>query len=228
LSTLNFAVVRRAARSNHFRALAASTPVPIRALLTACALTGALLLAILIPSDASAAGVVGPNGQITGCYVKKGKAKGNLRVVPPGHRCRKGEKPLTFSAQGQSGANGTNGSNGSTGSPGQLDTITNQLTQLESRVTQLEGVLSGLTNSDLLGAIANASKLNGITALDLADAISAVPDVNALCTEVSSTVTQLNSIRTVLNGLSLTGTIPLGLVLSVPSIPSALSPFTCP
>jgi hypothetical protein len=59
-------------------------------------------------------------------------------------------------------------------------------------------VLSGLTNTDLLTAAANAAKLNGITAQDLTDAIGAVTDVNALCTQTSAAVTQLNSIRTVI------------------------------
>jgi predicted alpha/beta superfamily hydrolase len=44
---------------------------------------------------------------------------------------------------------------------------------------------------------------------------------------MSTVVGQLNGVRTVLNGLSLGGVIPLGLLLTVPSIPSALSPFSC-
>jgi hypothetical protein len=187
----------------------ASTPISIRLLAVSCALAGALLLSGIAAGDANAAGVVGPTGQVSSCYVKKGKAKGTLRVVPPGHRCRKGEKPLFWNAQGQSGSTGAQGGSGS---PGQTDTssLTTQLTQLQDRVTQLEGVLTGLTNVDLLGAVGS------------------VADVNALCSQVPTVVTQLNSVRTVLSGLSLSGIIPLGLGLTVPSIPSALSPFTCP
>jgi hypothetical protein len=201
----------------------ASTPIPMRFLAAVCALAGALLLSGVAAGEAHA-GVVGSSGQISGCYAKKGKTKGTLRVVPPGKRCRKGEKPLTLNAQGQQGSTGSTGGQGVSG---QLDSLTTQVSQLESRVTQLEGVLSGLTNTDLLSAVTNAAKLNGITAQDLTDAIAAVTDVNSLCTQMSTPVTQLNSIRTVLSGLSLTGVIPLGLGLTVPSIPSALTPFSC-
>jgi hypothetical protein len=181
----------------------ASTPISIRSLAVACALAGALLLSGIAAGDANAAGVVGSTGQISGCYVKKGKAKGTLRVVAPGHRCRKGEKPLAWNAQGQSGTQGTSGTQGGSAS---LDALTAQISLLQGRVTQLEGVLSGLTNSDLLGAISG---------------------VDALCTQMSTVVTQLNSVRTVLTGLSLGGVLPLGLLLNVPAIPSALGPFSC-
>jgi hypothetical protein len=183
-----------------------STLIPIRLLAAACGLAGAILLFWVLPGEASAAGVVAPSGQISGCYVKKGKAKGTLRVVPPGRRCRKGEKPLSWNALGQTGTTGAQGTQGVTG---QLDSLTTQLSQLETRVTQLEGILSGITNTDLLSAIAGLG------------------NVDALCTEVSTVVGQLNGVRTVLNGLSLGGIIPLGLLLTVPSIPSALSPFSC-
>ncbi len=184
-----------------------SSSISPRSLLAACAAVGAFLLVSILPGDAHAAGVVGPSGQISSCYVKKGKAKGTLRVVPSGKRCRKGEKHLTLNAQGPQGQQGASGTQGSSG---QLDSLTTQLSELQSRVTQLEGVLSGLTNSDLLTALTG---------------------VNALCTQVSSTVTQLNSIRSVLTGLNLSGGLLGlglgGLVLGNP-IPSALSPFTCP
>jgi len=182
----------------------ASTPIPIRSLGAACALAGALLIFWVLPGEANAAGVVAPSGQISGCYVKKGKAKGTLRVVAPGHRCRKREKPLSWNAQGPSGTSGAQGGSG------QVDSsLTTQLSELQTRVTQLEAVLSGITNTDLLGAI------------------DSVANVNSLCTQMSTVVTQLNSVRTVLSGLSLTGVIPLGLLLNVPSIPSALGPFSC-
>jgi hypothetical protein len=181
----------------------ASTPIPMRFLAAVCALAGALLLGGVAAGEAHAAGVVGPSGQVTGCYVKKGKAKGTLRVVPSGKRCRKGEKPLTWNALGQAGQPGQQGSSGTPGGSGQLGSLTTQLSDLQSRVTQLESLLSGLTNTDLLTA------------------------VSSLCTQMSTVVTQLNSVRTVLSGLSLTGIIPLGLLLNVPSIPSALAPFSC-
>src|SRR3954447_25514608 len=151
----------------------ASTPISIRMLAASCALAGALLLCGIAAGDANAAGVVGPTGQISGCYAKKGKAKGTLRVVKPGQRCRKGEKPLALNGQGQNGSTGAQGGSGSSGISGQTDTssLTTQLTQLQDRVTQLEGILTGLTNANLLGAV------------------GAVADVNALCSQVPAVVT---------------------------------------
>lgn len=195
------------------RLVMASTPIPMRFLAAVCAVAGALLLSGVAAGEAHA-GVVGQSGKVTGCYVKKGKARGTLRVVPSGKRCRKGEKPLIWNAQGQagqSGQQGQQGSSGTQGGSGQLDSLTTQLTQLQSRVTQLEGVLAGITNGDLLGAL------------------GAVTDVNSLCTQMSTVVTQLNGVRTVLTGLNLSGGL-LGLGLGglvVPSIPSALTPFSC-
>jgi hypothetical protein len=186
---------------------------------------GALAVLVLGVASAHAASVVSPTGQVSSCYVKKGKAKGTLRVVPPGRRCRRNEKPLTFSAQGQSGQSGQTGSQGGSG---QVDvtTLQNRVTQLQDRVTQLESILSGVTNTDLLSAITNAVKLNGISASDLTGAISSV---NSLCTEVPTAVNQLNSIRSVLSGLSLTsGLLALGSLVFNTPIPSALPTYACP
>jgi hypothetical protein len=196
--------------------MTARTPIS-RLSLAGLLLAGVFLLIAAMPEDANAS-VVGANGQITGCYAKKGKAKGTLRVVPAGRRCRKGEKPVTWNAQGQAGQNGSGGSSGSTSQldtltsqvsslTTQLQSLTSQLSTLQTDVGQLQGVLSGVTNTDLLNAVA---------------------DTSALCTQMTGAVTQLNALRTVLSGLSLSGIIPVGLGLSVPSLPSALSPFSCP
>ncbi len=187
-----------------------------------CALAIVALLVWALPGSAQAASVVGPGGQISGCYLKKGKAKGALRVVPAGKRCKKGEKRLTWNAQGPQGQTGDQGATGGTGGTGasglqtQIDTLKTQVTQLTSQltaltdqVTQLDGILSGVTNQDLL------------------DAIGATPLVNQLCTEVPTVVNQLNSVRTVLNNLSLGGIIPVGLVLNVTGVPAALPGFAC-
>jgi hypothetical protein len=165
------------------------------------AVLGALALALLFAGvdDARAASVIGPGGQVSSCYVKKGKAKGTLRVVPPGKRCKRNEKPLTLSAQGQPGQTGQTGQTGQGGS-GQTSS------SLETRVTQLESILSGITNTDLLSTIGS---------------------VDSLCNEVPTLVGQLNSVGTVLNGLGLSGVIPLGLLLTVPTPPSALAAFAC-
>ncbi|MGA9634447.1 MAG: hypothetical protein WBQ41_04315 [Solirubrobacterales bacterium] len=104
---------------------------------------------------------------------------------------RGGGQPLTLSAQGQPGQTGATGQTGAQGGSGQTSST------LETRVTQLESVLSGVTNTDLLSTITNATKLNGISASDLTGAIASV---NALCTEMTTAVDQLNSLRTVLAG----------------------------
>jgi hypothetical protein len=167
----------------------------------------ALLLAGVSTSSAHAASVVGPGGQISGCYVKKGKAKGTLRVVPSGKRCKKGEKRVAWNAQGQSGQSGQNGAQGGSGSQASVTSLQDRITQLESQVAQLQSILAGVTNSSLLGAIAS---------------------INSLCTEVGTTVVpRLNTIGTGLSGLSLGGVIPLGLTLPVPAIPP-LASYACP
>jgi hypothetical protein len=166
-----------------------------------------LLLAGVGTSSAHAASVVGPGGQISGCYVKKGKAKGTLRVVPPGKRCKKGEKRVAWNAQGQSGQSGQNGAQGGSGSQASVTSLQDRISQLESQVAQLQSILAGVTNSSLLGALAS---------------------VNSLCTEVGTAVVpRLNTIGTGLSGLSLGGVIPLGLTLPVPAI-SPLASYACP
>jgi hypothetical protein len=72
-----------------------------------CALALAAVLIWVLPGSAEA--VVGPNGQISGCYKEKGKAKGTLRVVPAGKRCKKGEKRLAWNAHGPQGQTGGQG-----------------------------------------------------------------------------------------------------------------------
>ena len=52
---------------------------------------------------------------IHGCYQKK---KGNLRLVPAGKRCSKGEKAIAFNQQGRQGPPGTSGTPGTPGTRG--------------------------------------------------------------------------------------------------------------
>jgi hypothetical protein len=173
------------------------------------AASGVLAFVLLLAGvgSAHAASVVGPGGQISSCYVKKGKAKGTLRVVPSGKRCKKGERPLTLNAEGTSGQSGQTGAQGGSGQVS-IVALQDRITQLEDRVTQLESILSGVTNSDLLGAIAS---------------------VGSLCNEVPTVVGQLNGIRSVLTGLSLTsGLLALGSLVFNAPIPSALPAYACP
>jgi hypothetical protein len=169
-----------------------------------CALATFVLLVWALPGTAEAASVVSPSGQITGCAKKKGKAKGTLRVVPAGKRCRKGEQRLTWNAtgpQGQTGGQGGTGTAGTAGLQSQITSLQTQISELTSQITQLTSQLTALTGQ-----------------------------VDSLCGEVGTVVTQTNGILTGLGAPSLTGTL-LGLGslgLSFPSLPSALSPFSCP
>lgn len=193
-------------------------PFPLAGL---CALAIAALLIWVLPASAQAS-VVGPDGQISSCYKKKGKGKGTLRVVPAGKRCRKGERKLTWNAQGPPGQTGGQGGTGATGGSGdnglqsqitdlknQVTQLTSQLTALTGQVATLQGILSGVSNGDLLGALAS---------------------VDSLCGQVGALTTQSNGILTGLGAPSLTGTLlSLGnLGLSFPSLPSSLGAFSCP
>jgi hypothetical protein len=169
-------------------------------------------MVLLGPSAADASSVVGPDGAISGCYAKKGKLKGTLRVVAPRARCRKGERRVSWNAQGQAGQTGGQGGSGavSTSTEARISQLETQVSQLQSQLSQLQSILSGITNTDLLNAIGS------------------VGAVNSLCTEVPAVVNQANSLRTVIGGLSLTsGLLALG-SLVIPSLPSALPAYACP
>ncbi|MGH2956015.1 MAG: hypothetical protein ACRDL6_03365 [Solirubrobacterales bacterium] len=205
-----------------------------------------------------AAAVVGPDGQISVCYAKgkskgkkkgkrkgkrKGRPKGAVRVVSPRKRCKRGERRLSWSAQGQPGQAGSPGASGQQGLPGPQGPID---PTLEARVAQLEAVLAGTSNADLVGAITNASKLdgisaaelagaitevaklNGITATELSSAVDAVAAVESLCTEMSSVVTTLNGVHDAVANLALGGIIPPGLALVIPPLPGTLPAYSCP
>jgi hypothetical protein len=181
-----------------------------------CVLAIAVLLVWGVPGSAQAASVVGPGGQISSCYLKKGKAKGSLRVVPAGKHCKKGEKKLTWNAQGPQGQTGGQGGTGGTGGTGdsglqsqidslksQISQLTSQLTQLTGQVTTLQGILAGVDNQDLLGALAN---------------------VNSLCDETSSIVDYTGGAGDVFDALDL----GLPLLNLGNLIPAPLSAYTCP
>lgn len=169
-----------------------------------------LLLAAVVAGSASAASVVGPDGLIHGCYVKKGKAKGTLRVVPNGKRCKKREKRVAWNAQGQSGQTGQSGAQGGS-SQATVTSLQDRVTQLQDRVTQLESILAGVTNPDLLGALAS---------------------VDSLCTEVGTAVVpRLNDFGTVLTTpFTLSGTLlGLGTLSAIGTdVPAALPGYSCP
>jgi hypothetical protein len=170
-------------------------------------LPGLLALAIVVmliwvvPGSAQAASVVGPSGQISSCYKKKGKAKGALRVVPAGKRCKKGEKRLTWNGQGQQGQTGGQGGTGSTGSAGDAG-LQSQITELKSQITQLTSQLTQLTGQ--------------VTALQ--------SNVSSLCGELSSVVGFTAGVSDVFDALDL----GLPLLDLGNLIPTPLTAYTCP
>jgi hypothetical protein len=185
------------------------------------------LLSVALASTAVAAPAPGANGQVSACYRVKGKAKGAMRVVPAGKKCKKGERKLAWSvtgppgaqgatgAQGGQGAQGPSGSNGTDGSNGTPATgvvaLETKVASLTLEVANLEGILDGVTN------------------VGLTEAVKAVPQVGALCTQATSLTSQSNLLGAAMGGLSLNGILTgLGGLLNIPALPAALPAFTCP
>ncbi|HEV7483932.1 MAG TPA: hypothetical protein VGO13_12620 [Solirubrobacterales bacterium] len=182
------------------------------------------LLSVALAGTAIAAPVPGANGQVSACYRVKGKAKGAMRVVSAGKKCKKGERKLAWSvtgppgaqgatgAQGGQGAQGSPGSNGTNGAAGAPATgvvaLETKVASLTLEVANLEGILDGVTN------------------VGLTEAVKAVPQVGALCTQATSLTSQSNLLGTAVGGLSLSGV--LGGLLNIPTLPAALPAFTCP
>lgn len=79
--------------------------------------TIALIVAVGGGSFATAA-LVSRDGQVHACAKKRGKAKGQIRVVSSKARCRKGERKLSWSKKGPAGAVGAPGVGGVRGSDG--------------------------------------------------------------------------------------------------------------
>ena len=195
-------------------------------------LAAAALCAAVIVGEAGGATLVGKDGRVYACYKAKGKHKGAVRLVAKSAHCRKGEKKVSWSVAGPSGENGSNGENGAGGEGGAggekgstgRQGLEKQVQQLTNKVTSLESVLKGITNTELLGAL---SKLQGISGTQLQEAVASVANVKALCTQASVLTTQANALGSALGGLKLGGLIPLGLELLAPAVPKALEPFGC-
>ena len=171
----------------------------------------ALAVAVALSGPATAAAApVGSNGVINGCYKAKGKGK------------RKGEKPIAWLAQGTQGAAGAPGSPGAPGGAGiSTDQIlalielvqqqADQIDQLTDRIADLEGILAGITNSDL------DEVLDSLALLD------------TVCDQVSALTGQSNSLLSAIGDLGLNAfLINLGGALNIPTLPAALDPFNCP
>lgn len=183
----------------------------------------ALLGFLAFSSTASAAPPVARDGKIYACYKAKGKGKGTMRLVRNGKvRCQRKWKKVSWYAGGLSGPGaiappGPAGPKGDAGPPGEQGTAGNlvveqlegKVSELLTKVESLEAILSGVTNTDLLGAI------------------DAVPAVGALCEQTETLTGQANALLTSVGGLnSLLDTL---LVLFDPiGVPAALPAFSCP
>lgn len=79
-----------------------------------------LLAAAAIGGGAFAvASIPGPDGTITACIKKSGRAKGALRVIDASKRCSRKERKLSWNQAGRPGPTGAPGRDGVTGPAGQ-------------------------------------------------------------------------------------------------------------
>jgi hypothetical protein len=197
---------------------------------TALVLASLACLAVLVASgaeSAAAAGLVGKDGKLYACYRTKGKAKGAVRLVSKRKHCRRGEKKVAWNATGVAGENGQGGSNGESGAGGELGLagLETRVEKLLGRTESLEDKLKGITNTDLTGLL---SKLNGVSATQLQEAVKAVANVNALCAQAKALTTRANEFGTLIGGLSVNNALALlGGALAIPAVPSPLSAFGC-
>jgi hypothetical protein len=192
-------------------------------------LAAAALCAAVIVGEASGA-LVGKDGRVYACYKAKGKRKGAVRLVAKKGKCHKGEKKVSWSVAGPSGENGGNGENGvggEGGAGGEKGTtgtqgLEKQVQSLTNKVTSLESVLKGITNTELLGAL---GKLQGVSGAGLQEAVAKVPIVSTLCAQSAKLSEQSNAMGQVFEGLSVLGGI--GLSVLVPQLPETLPKFSC-
>jgi hypothetical protein len=185
---------------------------------------------VLFGSSPAAAGIVAKDGKIHACYKAKGKGKGTLRVVRSAKaKCPKKWKKVSWYASGQPGpqgqagapgAPGETGTNGGSGLPGTTGTVTVQalgdkVTELLTKVESLETILKGIDNTQLKEAIAGIAKTEALEAA-----------VGSLCTQADALTDKSGELGTALGGLStVVDTLTL---MGLPSIPTALPPFSCP
>lgn len=198
------------------------------------------LMSFALAGSAIAASGIGKDGKVHACYRVKGKAKGSMRVVPAKKKCRRGERKLAWSIAGSTvpaGSNGTAGGSGSTGDGGSTGAAgsqgTSNETALQAKISNLtlkleglEGVLEGITNGDLTGAV---GKLGGLSGLQLTEAVDTLPAVGSLCSQATALTTRVGVVQQGLGGLSLNPVLTtLGGVLTVPSLPAPLTAYSCP
>jgi hypothetical protein len=212
-------------------------------------LAAAAVLLAGLGGTAAAAPPVGKDGQIHACYRVKGKPKGSLRVVPSAKkRCRRGERKVTWSVagsagqvgangqsagNGQSGQSGVDGSSGADGAPGTGEAaLITKVASLSLRVEELENVLDGLDNTQLLNTVDAVKGLDngvltdaveaveGLTHSELNEAVKSLPAVESLCEQTPELAEQANLLGEVIGDLGLGGV--LGGFLEIPTLPNEL------
>ena len=179
------------------------------------------LALLLLPGAASAAYPIAKDGKIYACFKTKGKGKGAIRVIRNAKvRCPRKWRKMAWNAtvrpgpQGPVGAAGASGGTGVAGAPGTagnvvVESLEDKVSELLTRVETLEGVLNGVTNLDLLNAI------------------DAVPAVGALCEQAADLTDQTTALGTTLGSLNtVLDTLLLG--FSPIEVPAALPSFSCP
>jgi hypothetical protein len=192
----------------------------------------ALCAFVVLTSSPASAGIVAKDGKIHACYKAKGKGKGTLRVVRNAKvKCPKKWKKASWYASGPAGpqgaagapgGNGETGTNGSSGLPGTTATGTvvtkgleDKVTELLTKVQSLETILNGISNTQLKEAIAGIAKTEALEAA-----------VGSLCMQASALTAKSGELGTALGGLKTV--LDTLTVLALPSIPTALSPYSCP
>ena len=163
-----------------------------------------LFVASLGATDASAKGK-----KLHACVVKKGPDKGVMHFSRTG-KCPKGEKKVSWSKKGKKGKRGPAGQTGPAGPQGPsgvTDALLATIAAQQAQIDQLTSQLDALT-----------SKFNALS-----------PQVAALCSQMTTVVTQTNALSTVISGIGLNGVLTgLGGAITVPALPAALAPFSCP
>lgn len=186
---------------------------------TLAGLIATAMLLLGFSGTASAAKPIGAGGKIHTCYKAKGKAKGSLRVVPAGKKCKKGWRKLAWSstgtigttgaggagggsgaaADGQGGSNGSNGGNGANGSD-KTALLETKVASLSLQVDGLEGLLDGLGKGDLNGLVGT---LDGVTNGELTGVIATLDGVtNGELTEAVGLAPVVDSVCTQVSGLT--------------------------
>jgi len=183
----------------------------------AAALALLLSIAMLVTAGSADARVIAKDGKIHACYKWKGKRKGTLKVVRGAKvRCPRKWKKVAWYASPRPGPAGAVGATGQTGPPGTggnvvVEGLEDKVSELTTKIEALEAILTGVSNQDLLNAIA------------------AVSAVESLCTQASTLTNQVNDVEEALGGLALNAVLTtLGGVIEVPSLPGALSSYSCP